>query len=165
MAKLKPFPEPAESQSASRPRITISDAAKIFLGHRESAQIAPATLRKYQGFVRQLTAFADFRGYMMLDQFTSADIDLFYGGVKLGARAKGKWLGTLRAFFRFAMNRKWLPENPVSPDIKPPIGANRLANKAPFTNDELERIIGACDRIGATEWKSGQGPARGPART
>lgn len=55
------------------------------------------------------------------------------------------------------MNRKWLPENPVSTDIKPPIGANRLANKAPFTNDELERIIAACDRVGTTEWKSGQG--------
>lgn len=39
-------------------------------------------------FVRQMTAFADSRGYLLLDQFTSADIDLFYGGVKLGARAK-----------------------------------------------------------------------------
>jgi hypothetical protein len=93
----------------------------------------------------------------MLDQFTAADIDLFYSGVKLGARTKGKWLGTLRSFFRFAMNRKWLPENPISLDIKPPIGTNRLTNKAPFTNAELERIIGACDRVGTTEWKSGQG--------
>ena len=32
----------------------------------------------------------------MLNQFTSADIDVFYGHRKLGARAKGKMLGTLR---------------------------------------------------------------------
>ena len=31
----------------------------------------------------------------MLDQFTSADIDIFYGSWKLGARAKGKALGTV----------------------------------------------------------------------
>ena len=37
----------------------------------------------------------------MLDQFTSADIDVFYGHWKLGARAKGKMLGTLRCFFTF----------------------------------------------------------------
>jgi integrase len=147
----------AEEAPAARPRITISDATKIFLSHREGAEIAPATLRKYKTFVRQLTSFADSRGYIMLDQFTAADIDLFYGSTKLGPRAKGKWLGTLRAFFRFAMNRKWLLDNPVSTDIKPPIGANRLANKAPFTNEELERIISACDRIGTIEWKSGQG--------
>jgi hypothetical protein len=37
-------------------------------------------------------------------------------------------LGTLRAFFRLCMSRRWLEESPVSPDIKPPIGVNRVAN-------------------------------------
>ena len=49
---------------------------------------------------------------------------------------KGKGLGTLRAFLRFCMNREWLPRNPVSADLKPPIGANRIANKAPFADEE-----------------------------
>jgi len=64
----------------------------------------------------------------MLDQFTSADIDLFYASWKLGPRAKIKRLGTLRYFFRFCMNRKWQSENPVSTDIKPPIGANGFSS-------------------------------------
>jgi hypothetical protein len=38
----------------------------------------------------------------MLDQFTCADVDRFYGGLKLGVRAKAKRLGMLRSFFRFA---------------------------------------------------------------
>jgi integrase len=126
------------------------------LPHREGAKIAHATLRKYKTFTKQLTAFADSRGYVMLDQFTSSDIDVFYGGWNLGARAKGKRLGTLWAFFRFCMNRKWLRENPVSADIKPPMGANRVANKAPHTDEELQRIIDTCDNLGEVAWANGR---------
>ncbi len=55
--------EVVEPAAPVRARITIADAAKIFLGHRENAEIAPATLRKYRGFIRQLTGYADSRGY------------------------------------------------------------------------------------------------------
>ncbi len=150
---VAPVPSaPAEFRSD---RVAISTATAAFLANREGAQIAPATLRKYRTFVRQLTAFAETQGYVMLDQFSAADIDVFYGTMKLGARAKGKWLGTLRAFFRFCMHRKWLQENPVTADLKPPLGANRVANKVPFTDDELERIVKACDVLGEVTWKSG----------
>ena len=149
-------PTPAPVTASVPGRITIADAVRVFLSHREGARIAPATLRKYKTFTKQLRAFADTRGYAMLDQLISGDIDVFYGGWNLGARAKGKRLGTLRAFFRFCINRKWLQENPVSADIKPPIGANRVANKAPYTDDELQRIIDACDRLGETAWTNGR---------
>jgi integrase len=137
-------------------RIAIADATKVFLSNREGSKIAPATLRKYRTFAKQLTNFTEARGYVMLDQITSSDIDVFYGGWELGARTKGKMLGTLRAFFRFCANRKWLHENPVSSDIRPPIGANRVANKAPFSDDELQRIINACDRLGEVAWSNGR---------
>jgi integrase len=152
---LQPAPEPPQEEAQPR-RIPIADAVKVFLTHREGAKIAPATLRKYRTFTKQLTAFADTRGYAMLDQFTSEDVDLFYSGWNLGARAKGKRLGTLRAFFRFCTNRKWLKENPISTDIKPPIGANRVANKAPYTDEELQRIMDACDRLGEIAWSNGR---------
>jgi integrase len=151
------LPPPAPVEKPAPVRITIADAIKVFLSNREGAKIAPATLRKYRTFTNQLAAFGDSRGYVMLDQFTSADIDVFYSAWKLGARAKSKRLGTLRAFFRFCMNRKWLTENPVSTDIKPPIGANRVANKAPYTDAELQRIIDACDRMPDITWRSGMG--------
>jgi integrase len=153
--KPKPKPEPAPAP-ASR-RITIDDAIKVFLTLREGDKIAPPTLRKYKTFTKQLLAFAESRGYVVLDQFTSADIDRFYGGLKLGARTKAKRLGTLRSFFRFCTNRKWLPENPVSSDLKPPLGASRVANKIPFTDAELERIIAACDALGPVTWTNEQG--------
>ncbi len=154
-AEIEPPPAPMPAPDDPH-RITIADAVKVFLSNREGANIAPATLRKYRTFTNQIKAFADSRGYVMLDQFDASDIDMFYGGWKLGPRAKGKMLGTLRAFFRFCMNRKWLDENPMSPDIKPPIGANRVANKAPYTDEELQRIIDACDKLGTIPWANGE---------
>jgi integrase len=146
-----------EVSTAEPSRISIADAIKVFLDHREAARIALPTLRKYKTFTKQLAAFADSRGYVMLDQVGLSDIDIFYSSWNLGPRAKGKRLGTLRAFFRFFINREWLQKNPVSSDIKPPIGANRVANKAPFTDEELRRIIEACDRMPDVVWSSGKG--------
>ena len=145
-----PAPEPESG------RIAIADAIAAFLVIRAGAKIAPATLRKYRTFTKQLRAYADNKGYVMLDQFTSGDIDVFYSGWNLGARSKGKALGTLRNFFKFCMNREWLAKNPVTSDLKPPLGANRVANKVPFTDSDLQRIIDACDRLGAVEWNNGR---------
>ena len=93
----------------------------------------------------------------MLDQIGSADVDVFYSKLKLGVRAKAKRLGTIRSFFRFCHNRKWIDDNPVSSDLKPPLGASRVANKNPITDKELERIIAACDALGAVRWMNEQG--------
>ena len=45
---------------------------------REGEEIAPATLRKYRTFTKQLSFFAESRGYVMLDRITSGDVDRFY---------------------------------------------------------------------------------------
>lgn len=140
-------PVPVEVPAAdAAPRTTIEDACLGFRTNRESAHVASSTLRKYRTFTKQVSAYADGRGYVMLDQFTPADVDRFYAGLKLGPRAKGKRLGVLRAFFRFAVHRKWLAESPVSPDIKPPVGSSKAADKMPFTDDEVARILAACDK-------------------
>ena len=94
-------------------------------------------------------------GYVMLDQFTPADIDLFWANWKLGPRAKGKRLTTLRAFFRFSVNRKWIPSRRSAPTSRQR-SANRAANKAPFTDDEIDRIIDACDQV-KVEWENETG--------
>jgi hypothetical protein len=43
--------------------MTIADAISVFLTLRDGEQIAPATLRKYKTFTKQLTTFANDRGY------------------------------------------------------------------------------------------------------
>jgi len=150
------LPEPAPPPSTSS-RMRIDEGIKTYLERREGDGIAPATLRKLKTFTKQLSAFAEENGYVMLDQFTSVDIDSFYSGLKLGVRTKGKRLETLRAFFRFCVNRKWLTESPVSGDLKPPLGASKVTNKVPFTDNEVDRIIAACDRLGKRRWGNEHG--------
>ena len=153
---------PSAAQATGR--ITLAQATKAYIATREASQIAPTTLRKYKTFVKQLTAYGTSKGYVMLDQITSTDIDLFYSSWELGARTKGKALGTLRHFFRFCARRKWVEMDPsdpksvgpVSSDLKPPIGAGRSQNKHPFTDDELSRIYAACDKIKTVSWKNGR---------
>lgn len=113
----------------------------MFVMKRQGEGLAPSTISKYRTFIKQLTAFADRRGYVFVDQFNVDDVDVFYATWALSPRTKSKRLSTLRAFFRFCAARRWLIENPVSYDLKPPKGASRAANKAPFSDEEVERII------------------------
>lgn len=54
----------------TRSRVTIADAAAVFLTVRGGEKIAPATLRKYRTFTKQLLTFAESRSYVILDQLT-----------------------------------------------------------------------------------------------
>jgi hypothetical protein len=76
-------------------RVTVAEACVAFVTNRQSGQVAPATLRKYRTFTKQLTAYADSRGYVMIEQWQPGDVDLFYASLKLGRRTKGKRLGIL----------------------------------------------------------------------
>jgi hypothetical protein len=134
---IPPTADPAASPSDSAPpRVRIAEAVKAYLAVRSGSGIVSATLRKHKTFVKRLEAFAAGRGYVMLEQVTSADIDIFFAGWKLTARTKAKRLGTLRSFFQYCAKRKWVAVDPTDPksvgpvssDLKPPISANRAAN-------------------------------------
>jgi integrase len=114
--------------------------------------VAESTYWKYRTFGKQLRAFADFRGYVLLDQFRPEDMDAFYTESTLGPRSKSKMLDRLRSFFKFCVNRDWLPKSPVSSDLKPPAGSSRAVNKAPFTDAQLADIIEACDQLETRNW-------------
>jgi hypothetical protein len=86
-----PPPAAAVREEPAKPgRISIADAVEVFLTNRQGAKIAAATLRKYRTFTKQLTDFSDKRGYVMLDQFTSADIDVFYSGLESRRAREGQ---------------------------------------------------------------------------
>lgn len=136
---------------ATASRITVADALTRFLANRH-AMVAESTYWKYRTFATQLQAFADSRGYVLLDQFRAEDIDAFYTESTLGPRSKAKMLDRLRSFFKFCVNRDWLPKSPVSSDLKPPAGSNRAVNKAPFTDAQLADIIAACDQLETRNW-------------
>ena len=56
--KSAPPPESSTPPpTTSSQRITIADGVKVFLSNLEGAKIAPATMRKYRTFTKQLAAF------------------------------------------------------------------------------------------------------------
>jgi integrase len=153
--RVAPAPPPPPAPDSVE-RITIADAIAVYLANRE-VTVAQPTLRKYRTFAGQLQTFADSLGYVMLDQFRPSDIDVFYTRSTLGPRSKAKMLDRLRGFFRFAVHREWIAKSPVSPDLKPPAGSTRAANKVPFTDEQLEDIIKACDLFEERPWANRHG--------
>ena len=119
-------------------------------------------------FTRKLQAFADSSRLRHARSVPATDIDVFYSTSNLGIRSKAQDARKHPDVFRFCVNREFIAKSPVSADLKPPIGGNRMANKMPFTDEQLADIIKACDHIngykkmaaGATVTAQVNGPAK-----
>jgi site-specific recombinase XerD len=140
-------PQPSLTTVAHDERITILDATEAFLAKCKNRGIQPATFAKYQTFTKQLKAYAEHRGYVFLDQLTVGDMDRFYSSWKDGIRAKAKKLDRLKSFISFCLKREWLAKD-ITGDLQAPAGSSVTLPKAPFTDEELNRIFAACDDIG-----------------
>jgi integrase/recombinase XerD len=138
---------PPPPQPVERIRITIADATAAFLSYRQNRGVAPATLKKYRTFTRQLLAYAEGRGYVCLDQLDVSDMDRFSASWKDGDRAKAKKLERLKGFIRFCIKRKFIAED-ITSDLEAPEGASVPLPKSPFSDEELESIYKACDMFG-----------------
>ena len=145
-----PAPAPTPDRTA------LADAISAWLAVSTNRDLKPASLSKYRTLTKQLRAYADERGYVMIDQLTRSDMDRFFASWKNGKRGKGKKLERLRSFITFCVKRKWIAEN-IADDLKAPPGSSLPANKSPFTSEEMDRIYAACDAITATPARRGPG--------
>jgi site-specific recombinase XerD len=141
------LPAPLHKDVAAPERITIEEAIASFIATRTNRGISTGTLKKYRTFTNQLRAYADSRGYVMLDQLGVSDMDRFYASWRDEKRSRAKKLERLKSFVKFCIKRKWLPED-IAEDLRAPEGSSIPPNKMPFTDDELARIHKACDQIG-----------------
>lgn len=82
-------------------------------------------------------------------------MDRFYASWKDGIRAKAKKLERLKAFVKFCVKREWLAKD-VTDDLQAPEGSSVTVPKSPFSDEELERLYAACDKIGP-QLKQGPG--------
>jgi integrase/recombinase XerD len=132
------LPEPEE-----KPALTIEEAIKRFFADAKARNISEATLYKYKMLLdRQLVSFAKQKGFTLIAQFDLETLREFRGGWKDSPISAGKKLERLRAFFRFCHDSGYVAENPVV-KIKAPKITN--APTLPFTKDEMEKIIWACE--------------------
>lgn len=132
---------------AEKERISILEATSAYIARSKNREIQGSTLAKYQTFVKQLVAYCDSRGYVMLDQLTVADMDRFYASWKDGKRARAKKLERLNSFIKFCLKREWLAKD-IAEDLQAPEGSSIPANKTPYSDEELERVYAVCDQLG-----------------
>lgn len=148
-------PPPPQEQVAQAARTTVEDATTAFLSKCKNRNIAPNTLSKYRTFSNQLSAYCQDRGFVYIDQLTVSDMDRFYASWKDGIRAKAKKLERLKAFVKFCVKREWLSKD-ITEDLQAPEGSSVSIPKSPFTDEELDRLYAACDKVGP-QLKQGPG--------
>jgi hypothetical protein len=117
--------------------------------------LEPATLRQHKTFKKQfLEFFCDSKGYVTMRQLQPGDFDGFYEGWNVDIRARANKLGRLRKLRKFLLKRRTITPELADEidDIKTPTGSSTGADRVPFSDDEMERLYKACDKLGTVTW-------------
>src|SRR5665213_3529889 len=128
-------------------RITIDRAIKAFTAEFEE-HAAPNTQKKYRLLLAKLKAFADSRGYLMLDQWTPIDVREMRSAWSVSPQTAAKNMSTVKAFFEYCVANEWLPRNParlVKNQRSRDAADRRDEQKLPFSDSELRRMYEACE--------------------
>jgi len=148
-----PVSEPATAVPKKDEPVTIEQAATDFLADIEARKMDESTRRKYRTMLKQLRAYSDEMGFRYLNQFTVDELTKFRASWKDGLRSGAKKLERVRAVFRFAHEREWIPKNPAA-KLKPPVGSSKPANKHPFTDEEIKKLSEACANYRTRRWSN-----------
>jgi integrase len=133
---------PADSARSSV--LHIREAVERFLRTIDKRHLSWETTRKYRGLLKgrllswcereQVTAVSAL-GVIRMDDFRETWTD--------GPGYAAKNVERLRAFFQFCVDRDWIARNPAKAlKTRQP----RLTPTLPFSDEEMDRLIAACDR-------------------
>ncbi len=140
-APVPPAPEPDAS------RITIERAIKAFTAEFQE-HAATNTQKKYRLLLAKLKAFAESKGYVMLDQWGPIDVREFRASWSVSPQTAAKNMSTVKAFFEFCLSNEWLSKNPARL-VKNQRGRDaadrRNEQKLPFSDAELKTMYDACE--------------------
>ncbi len=148
-APLPPVPRPADT--SEKPRKTIESAAADIIAEHETNESSWNTIRGYRTVTNKLLRFStDIKGYVYLDQWHKEDVKQFRVWMGVKGRSLRTYTGLLKAFFELAVFNDWITVNPARTPVKRKNKAQRLADelaeRAPFTDDELTRMLAACHK-------------------
>ena len=130
----------ASEPEAPQEPTTIKAAGDAFVADAEGQKLAESTISKYRLLFKQLGAFSQKRGLRYLAELDLQTLGEFRSSWNDGPRSSAKKLERLRAFFRFAQDRKWVTENPASKLKAPKV---TLCPTLPYTREEMIQILAA----------------------
>ena len=145
--------EAAERMSERGAPVTLVEAWKSLIADLEARKLSPETIRKYKSLALRMTDFSADKGLSLLADFGVDTLSRFRATWPDGPRTAGKNLERLKAFFRFALERKWIESNPAKLLRPPKVAA---CPTMPLTSDEMIKILAACDTLQNTTHASGR---------
>lgn len=123
---------------------TIPASVEKFMASIGSQNLSEETIRKYRYLLEdRFLEWCRTKKYKFLRQLGTDEIDTFRQTWDDGPNYATKNLERLRAFFRFCLARKWIELNPAEAVKSPKVPKSQ---KLPFSDEEIARIIAACDR-------------------
>lgn len=137
--------EAAGEQPPEPESVTVAEAWQQFLADAEARNLRRPTLYKYKLLSRRMEAFAQANGLRFLREFDLPVLRKFrasWPNQNLGALKK---LESLRSFFRFAHDAKWIDEN-AARKLESPRVTQRPT--MPFTPEQMANILSACEKYG-----------------
>lgn len=128
-----------------RPDIpSAAEAIEKFLAYQRARHLSGETIRKYENLLEgRLLRWSRATGRAQLKQLSVDALRDFQQSWEDSPLYASKNLERLRAFFDFCLDAQWVSRNTAKglkgPKVKP-------SPTLPFSPDEMERIVEACDR-------------------
>lgn len=125
------------------PSIALDKAIAQFHEDCVARDLAPNTLRNYKA---QLDPLAMFLPGASVRSITVDDVARFRTASGGSAKTARSRMVLLRMFLRFCQDRSWLKENPAR-KFRLPQSKELATPTLPFSEDEVNKIIEACERL------------------
>jgi len=122
--------------------VRLTAAAASFLADLNRRGLVQSTIRKYELLFRQMQAFATDKGLRFLQEFDLVILRDFCSTWTQGNNTSLKKLERLRAFYRYAVESKWVADNPATRIKNPKV---RPTPTMPFSKEEIIATLAACD--------------------
>jgi integrase/recombinase XerD len=135
--------EAAERIRETGAPVSLADAWESFLADLTARMVSSSTIGKYKLLERQLEAYGQSRGLACGVDFDLEALSRFRATWKDGPRTAAKKLERLRAFFRYASERRWCETNPAAL-LRPP--KVTLRPTMPLEHGDLVKILTACEK-------------------
>ncbi len=142
-----PIPKPKEGP------ISLEEAWGQFVAKARNRNLCPPTIYKYELLRRQMCSFAQRHGLRFLQEFDLDRLEEFQAEWAEGALTRSKKLERLKAFFRAALTRRWVDQNPAT-DLRAP--RVRPRPTLPYNQEEMKRILDAVNIYPDKSGKTGR---------
>lgn len=148
---------PAGASDPAEPK-RLEDAIEKYLADAQARNLRDSTIRLMEGLLRtSFLAWANDHGYRYLAEIDVERLRDYRAGWKDAPITAAKKLERLRAFYRFCHTAEWVTKNPATALAPPKIDAPPTL---PFTRDEWNAIVAACDSFAHNGKHAWQTPKR-----